>query len=412
MPSWQDREITLLDLTTHTSGLPRLPDNLRPADIDDPYADYTVDDLYEFLSSHELRRAPEVEAEYSNLAVGLLGHALARAADTPYAELVQERVLAPLGMQMSGLDLEGERGRWMVRGHRAGAVVPYWFATEAIAGAGALRSNVDDMLAYLEANVRAATLPADSLSDLERAMRLAHRPRRPFLEEQDVWSGLGWRIATVEGRTIVEHGGGTGGFSTHLAFEPETGAGYVMLTNTSQFRDDLGRDLLTRGRPIELDEVTPSPDALAAWPGRYLMDGDRPLYIRAESEGYLTVQSSNNVRFRLYADSDSTFFAKRSPRRLTFRTTADGTPELSGDFNGTHRVGLRADDKVPPPAVVAGNDGIGFRITQLLRSVLLRLSLWRPIHWLMAGGVVVGALGWAALATLRYVQGQLRARRV
>ena len=79
MPSRGGREITLLDLSTHHSALPRLPDNMSPANPANPYADYTVEQMYAFLSGHELRRDIGSEFEYSNLAVGLLGHVLARA---------------------------------------------------------------------------------------------------------------------------------------------------------------------------------------------------------------------------------------------------------------------------------------------------------------------------------------------
>jgi CubicO group peptidase (beta-lactamase class C family) len=171
-PTRSGKEITLLDLATHSSGLPRLPDNLKPADMTNPYADYTVEKLYAFLSSHQLRRDPGAESEYSNLGVGLLGHLLARAAGTSYENLVRQRILTPLGMTMTGYPLEGNIAEWMTKGHNPqGKVVPYWFATEAIQGAGGLRSNLEDMLKYLKANM---TPPN---SDLGRALRAAHEQR-------------------------------------------------------------------------------------------------------------------------------------------------------------------------------------------------------------------------------------------
>src|SRR6185436_19393048 len=77
MPVKDDVSITLEHLTTHMSGLPRLPENWDPADINNPYADYGTKNLYEGLASLKLTREPNKEYEYSNLAVGLLGHALA-----------------------------------------------------------------------------------------------------------------------------------------------------------------------------------------------------------------------------------------------------------------------------------------------------------------------------------------------
>ena len=76
MPVHGKRPITLQDLSTHVSGLPRLPDSFTPADWSNPYADFTVENLYGFLNHCELSRDPGVKIAYSNLGVGLLGHLL------------------------------------------------------------------------------------------------------------------------------------------------------------------------------------------------------------------------------------------------------------------------------------------------------------------------------------------------
>ena len=64
MPERNGKQITLLDLSTHRSGLPRMPSNFNPKDPTRPYVDYPVERLYEFLSSHELRRGVDAEFEY------------------------------------------------------------------------------------------------------------------------------------------------------------------------------------------------------------------------------------------------------------------------------------------------------------------------------------------------------------
>ena len=91
------RAITLQDLATHTSGLPRLPD-MNPKDPENPYADYSVDQLYRFLSTYQLPRDVGASYEYSNLGAGLLGHILALRAGTDYESLVKSRITGPLGM--------------------------------------------------------------------------------------------------------------------------------------------------------------------------------------------------------------------------------------------------------------------------------------------------------------------------
>ena len=80
IPQRGGKQITLVDLATHTSGLPRMPSNFKPKDPDNPYADYTLANLFDFLSSYELTRDIGAQFEYSNMGVGLLGQALSRRA--------------------------------------------------------------------------------------------------------------------------------------------------------------------------------------------------------------------------------------------------------------------------------------------------------------------------------------------
>ena len=218
VPSRNGREITLLDLVTHRSGLPRLATNHVAEDPDDPYADYTIATMYAFLSQHELRRDPGAEYEYSNLGFHLLGHALGRASGTSFTDLVKRRLLQPLGMSQTGYDLEGEGVEWMARGHRRLAVTSYNTGTEARRGAGGLRSNVLDMLEYLKANVGPPTNVA------EQALRDAHAPRSAF-GDRGSRVGLAWVTTVAGGRSTVEHGGGTGGFTSRIAFDPDRRVG-------------------------------------------------------------------------------------------------------------------------------------------------------------------------------------------
>ena len=106
VPARGGKEITLLDLATHRSGLPSVPDNLHSKDDADPWADYTTAQLYEFLSKYELTRDIGSKFEYSNLGVGLLGNALARVERPPkrttpegeYLTFIRSHILEPLEM--------------------------------------------------------------------------------------------------------------------------------------------------------------------------------------------------------------------------------------------------------------------------------------------------------------------------
>src|SRR5688572_12007119 len=143
-PERNGRQIKLLDLATHSSALSRLPDNLVPKDAENPYADYTVKQMYDSLSDFKPARDIGSEYEYSNLGAGLLGHVLALKAGTNYEALVLERICQPLGMTNTSITLSAAVQKRLAPGHDAsGAPAKNW-DLPTLAGAGALRSTVND----------------------------------------------------------------------------------------------------------------------------------------------------------------------------------------------------------------------------------------------------------------------------
>ena len=151
VPSRGRREITLADLATHTSGLPRDPVNLDLRSLDDPWAEYRPADLYAFLKSYSLQRDPGAHVEYSNVGMGLLGHALAARAGVSYEALLTRRVLDPLGMRNTSVVVdEGRRARRATGHNQALAPVPWWHF-DSMAGAGGMNSTASDMLVFAEA---------------------------------------------------------------------------------------------------------------------------------------------------------------------------------------------------------------------------------------------------------------------
>lgn len=232
-----ERPVSLYDLATHTSGLPRMPENFAPADSTNPYADYTVERLYAFLNDFRPTRAPGERAEYSNVGMGLLGHVLARHAETDYESLVRERIAGPLGMDDTRVSLTGDMRSRLAHGHDATLrPVPNWDLT-ALAGAGALRSTTDDMLRFLAANLRLVDTP------LAGDLRETQGPRERFGGEGR-FVGLGWMIRKRYGRTIRWHNGGTGGYRTFVGFDPQQRRGVVVLSNAANSVDDIGFHLL------------------------------------------------------------------------------------------------------------------------------------------------------------------------
>jgi len=324
MPSRNGREITLLDLSTHRSALPRLPSNMAPRDASNPYADYTVDQLYAFLSSHELRRDIGSQYEYSNLAVGLLGHVLARVAGMSYEDLVRSRILTPLGMTMSGITLTPEMQDWMVAGHnQEGAVVPLW-DLPTLAAAGALRSNMLDMFRFLAANI------GPPAGDAEQAMRASHIPHTEAGPQMQV--GLNWHIQSVGEKRIVWHNGGTGGFRTFIGFDPDERVGVVVLTNSAHGADDIGFHLINTAIPLtepprERTAVEVDVEILATYVGEYEVAPNLSFVITLEDDG-LHVQPTGQNKAPIFPESETEFFFSVVDAQITFQR--DDTGKVTG----------------------------------------------------------------------------------
>jgi CubicO group peptidase (beta-lactamase class C family) len=224
VPSRHGRRITLENLATQTSGLPRLPDNMHPADNANPYADYGVDQLYAFLDGYKLPRDPGAAYEYSNLGVGLLGYALSLRAHRSYEDLVRDRILAPLGMASTAITITPALAPRFVDGHdEFGRIAKHW-DIPTLAGAVALRSSMTDMLAYAAANLDADDGP------LQQAMAAARAPR--LTVDANTRIGLIWNTQRYKGRDIVWHDGGTGGFFSFIGLDEARHTAIVVLSNS------------------------------------------------------------------------------------------------------------------------------------------------------------------------------------
>ena len=236
VPERAGRRITLIDLSTQTSGLPRLPDNIKPADPRNPYADYTVEQMYDFLGRYQLTRDIGSLFEYSNLGVGLLGHVLALKAGMPYEALVKRRILDPLDMHRTAITLTPWMKAHLVKGHDVkGNEASNWdFPTRA--GAGALRSTMTDRLRFARANLQAR-------GRLQQVMQRTHAVRAPA-GNPAMLIGMNWIIRRRDGRDVIWHNGGTGGYRTWLGFDKQKGLAAVVLTNSGHGADDLGFELL------------------------------------------------------------------------------------------------------------------------------------------------------------------------
>jgi CubicO group peptidase (beta-lactamase class C family) len=324
MPERSGKPITLLDLATHTSGLPAIP-NLKPKDPSNPYADYSVDDLYQFLSGYELSRDPGSECEYSNLGAGLLGHVLAYRAGTDYESLIRSRITEPLGMPDTGITLSSSMKQRMATGHNSIlAPVANW-DLPLLAGAGALRSSANDMLTFLAAFLGYRESP------LAPAMKTMLEVRRP-VGNTKFEIGLAWVVFVGN----AWHSGGTGGFRSFVAYSPKERTGGVVLSNTFTVAgvDDIGFHILNPNAPLanpeppkQRTEIYIDPKILDNYTGRYQWE-NRIFEITRDGgplcvQGYAP-QGIGGPKFQMFAESEKKFFVQETGSQITFETGPDG----------------------------------------------------------------------------------------
>ena len=327
VPSRGGREITLLDLSNQVSGLPRLPDNLKPADPEDPYVDYGPARLYEFLSGYTLTRDIGEMYEYSNLGVGLLGHALALRAGVSYEELLRRRVFEPLGMADTMITLtEAQKKRLATGSSLLLRPIGNW-RFDALAGAGAILSTARDMTRFLTAAMGLRETP------LRKAFDLMLQKRRPT-GTPDLDIAMGWHIWTTYGTEIVWHNGGTGGYRSFAGFDPKTKTGVVVLCNTSFGVDDLGLHALEPKWPVgrfrppdERKPVAVDENVLQGYVGEYELRPGFTLTV-SRTGGKLFLRATGQAMFEYAAASPTEFFRTAGDIRITF--VKDPTGAVTG----------------------------------------------------------------------------------
>jgi serine-type D-Ala-D-Ala carboxypeptidase/endopeptidase len=302
--------IRLVDLATHRSGLPRLPDNMPNGTRADPYVDYREAQLLVYLKDRETlvetdggkttKKRDETFA-YSNLGFGLLGYVLARAADMSYADLLQKRVLTPLGLTSTYLDIpRGELARFS-NGHYVDRDATlkrnkHW-RFDVISPAGALIMSARDMGRYAQAASGAIDTP------LKAAFALAQKRYGDGMAPMNP-QGLGWILAPLNGRTVVNHDGMTGGFASSLWVDPERKSGVAVLSNASVPVIDIALHLLEPTIPLKnLDTmrttaVPVDAKTMAQYVGTYRLQPNFEVTIRLR-DAKLFAQATDQGRIRI-----------------------------------------------------------------------------------------------------------------
>lgn len=225
--------ITVRDLLTHTSGLPR--EAAFPYWTDRVFP--SRDELREALAGQENLFEPGAGYRYSNLGLALAGEVVAAAAGRPYARYVRERILEPLGMASTFVetgDIDPERlatGYLVTRPDGTQPVAP---GTDArgLTPAANISSTVRDLARYVAAHLGGGPEGGSPLlaAHTRREMQRVHWLAPSWTSGR----GLGFAVWREESRTLVGHGGWVAGHRSQIAFDPQAGIGVIVLTNSDE----------------------------------------------------------------------------------------------------------------------------------------------------------------------------------
>lgn len=333
-PTFEGKELTLVDISTHFSGLPRLPSNLNVTSLENPYATYTKEKLFEFIGSYALPRAPGEKYEYSNLAVGLLGTILAEKAKLSYEDMLRERLTSKLHMNDTLITLGQAHKSRLAPGHRGGVAVPNW-ELASLAGAGGIRSTMNDQLKLAAAQMEPEKSPL-------RGPLTTVAERRRDIAGTMLSIGLGWHIAGD--RTTLFHTGQTGGYSSAVFVSPSMKKAVVVLANGADSSvDALAEKVLQTlaGMKVEPAKVRATISLTDAEVNPLLGVYDSGLgftiTITRQGEAVLAQLTGQNA-LRVFPESGTKFFYREVEAELEFEVEqgAGSAKSVTLHQNGRH----------------------------------------------------------------------------
>lgn len=322
--------VTLRELATHRSGLPRLANNFihtqEPGDPMDPYAKYGEQDLVAFLESFNPSELTKSYA-YSNLGFAILGYVVSETLNASYPEALNRRVLQPLEMSDTSAQDDVSEESDLAAGYSNTANMGLWHFN-IHASAGAIRSTAMDMYKFIRAN----------FLDSDEAI---HHSIRSIQELQyDSSHALGWITETSSNNTTVfSHSGQTGGYASFLAVDPEGNRGWVILTTSTE------ADAITNlGASFYKDITTPKSMEFTPYIGVYRLGENQYMTIKV-NDGKLQAQVTGQQPIVLERTKDHVFELKTLNLTAAFEFGEDGiATTLNWSQPGVSVAAERVDD--------------------------------------------------------------------
>jgi CubicO group peptidase (beta-lactamase class C family) len=316
----QQQPITFKQLATHTSGLPRLPNNLSPF-AKDPYADYDRTQLLAAVKSGPASQSA-IKYAYSNFAVGLLGESLAVIEQSTYNELITSKILQPLNLTQTYMTLDQVPESLLAQGYNGNSEASAW-QFQALAGAGSIRSSIEDLLAYGVAHLE------DSTHALKTAMQLA---TTVHYQQGPLKVGLGWHV-TADG--VLWHNGGTAGFRSIIMIDPVQQKVVAGITNSSNSVEDIAAHLMDPSQPMVDHEfpVAIESQQLDVFTGTFSHPANEQTIALIKQQDRLFFTAPKQPRQALTYIGDDTFKQITFKIKLKFNRDTNGQV-TSLEFNG------------------------------------------------------------------------------
>ena len=331
LPEHGGKQITLADLATHTSGLPLRPTNLVSKDPNDKYRDYTVELMYECLSSFVLPRDIGTKYEYSNIGYGLLGHVLEKRTGATYAQLVESRITEPVGMKDTRIELTpAMKSRMAVGYNNELTPIPSEWHFGVLQSAGAFSSTANDLLKFLGAVLGFKQSP------LLPAMKSMLDIRRPGGMQPSTQIALAWNVYVDGEQEVVWKNGSVGGYRSFVGFDSKAHLGVVALANaqTPVGADDIGLHLLDERIPVDLHIPKPHKETpirseiLDRYIGRYQFSPTDIMTVTREGN-HLVGQLLDGQRFEMFAEGEHDFFMKIADAQVSFESSGQGPAKVA-----------------------------------------------------------------------------------
>lgn len=348
LPSHDGGSIKWIDLSTHRSGLPRLPDNMSPADPSNPYRDYDSKKAAAFLNSYQLPRAPGKTQEYSNLGVSVLGYLLSQKIGKPYQQLLHERIATPLKMNDCTVSLSADQSKLLATPHaQFGSPTSQWTFAD-MPGAGGIHATIRDMMKFARAQLNP---PQGAIGE---AIELAWK-QHTEADPSGAAMGLGWMIAG-DGQTRW-HNGETGGSTSAIFINRKYKCAVVVLCNTAVTGkiEELATQLLQQAAAVQTNPQAPDTpgrdqnglpiDAKlrGRLAGRYQL-APNFIFTVTDRNGHLMVAITNQPTQEVFPDTPTQWHYRGVKATLEFKIPKTGpATSLILHQNGIEQTARRMD---------------------------------------------------------------------